>query len=109
MEQHWQAKFLACGNRLQKLQNKVTYYEEKHDYKNGINAYVEYIEYIRGLNQPVTLITLYFRFARFCLQYDDLEFAADLKKEIHVLMQNYSDRVEGINIIPLQQVTSSFS
>ena len=89
MDSHFQTRFLANLNHLQELQEKVNFYEASHDFHNGMDAFIAYIEYVRNLNQPVTLITLYIRFAKYCLTNNDVLFARDLYKEAKILMGNY--------------------
>ena len=89
MDSHFQTRFLANLNRLQELQEKVNFYEQSHDFYNGMDAFIAYIEYVRNLNQPITLITLYIRFAKYCLTNNDVLFARDLYKEAKILMGNY--------------------
>lgn len=89
MDSRIASQYLANLNQLQELQEKVTFYEQSNDYHNGMDAFVAYIEYVRTLKQPLTLITLYIRFAKFCLMNNDTLFARDLYKEAKILINSY--------------------
>lgn len=90
-------------NHLQQLQEKVKFYESSNDYRAGMDSFVEYIEYVRKLDQPVTLITLYIRFAKFCLFHNDILFARDLYKEAKVLIQAYEKTQIYGDIFPSEE------
>ncbi|UYP47228.1 hypothetical protein NEF87_003513 [Candidatus Lokiarchaeum ossiferum] len=103
MDSHIASQYLANINHLQDLQEKVKFYEQSNDYHNGMDAFVAYIEYVRSLQQPLTLITLYIRFAKFCLMNNDTLFARDLYKEAKILISTYeSDQ----NLAPKKETLS---
>lgn len=86
--------YLKNMNRLQEIQQKVNFYEFGNKYEKGVDAFVEYIEFIRDMDQPITLISQYIRFAKFCLMHNDILFAQDLYKEAQILLDDYQETID---------------
>ncbi len=82
-------KELKNKNHFYELNQKVKYYENLNDYKNGMEAFADYVNYIRTMKDPITLINSYLRFTKYCIQNNDILFARDLYKEAQILIKNY--------------------
>jgi hypothetical protein len=91
MKNKFQTQQIEEINKLHELQQKVSYYEKNQDYRNGMDPFINYIEYIRTLDQPITLISMYIRFAKFCMHHDTL-FARDLYNEAKILLHQLEEQ-----------------
>jgi hypothetical protein len=85
-----QSNYLAKLNKIQSLQQQVAYWEHPaNDYKKACAIFQEYIDCLRGFQDPKTLINSYIRYAAYCEIMEDRLLSTALLKEAVCLMQYY--------------------
>ena len=84
----YSSKYLAKLNRLRSLQQQVAFWEHPaNDYKKACTIFQEYIDCMRGFQEPKTLVNAYIRYAAYCEKMEDRLLSSALLKEAVSLMR----------------------
>ena len=101
-----QVNYLMKLNKLQALQQQVRYAEmDYQNYKRSVKVFQDYVDCLRGFNNPKGVINGFIRMAMYCERMDDRLMATDLYSE--ALFMEKSIGVEEIHINSLENKISS--